>query len=163
MKTIHIVWEGPYTVEEAFRLNGSQDYGLYQYYGQHIMYGNDALLYLGKAQEQTFSARLPAHNWQLWTASEATIYVGRLHFEEAVPVEEWRRQIDLAERIILQSHNPSFNSSNLNTIGHKGEDTRVLNWGRRRMLLPEVSVSRWEGDMSIGNLLRERFKPGTIN
>jgi len=159
MIDIHILWDGPYTPEEAKKLNSDSDYGLYQYYGEHILYGVDSLLYVGKSEKRTFGTRTSEHNWELWTSSKAKIYVGRICSEDELETDEWWRRIDLAERIILQSHNPSFNSSNLNTINYKGEDTRILNWGMRRQLMAEVSVSRWEGAYSVGNHLREKYKP----
>jgi hypothetical protein len=162
MLDIHILWEGPFSRDEALKLTSSSDYGLYQFYGDHLVYGRDVLLYLGKAETQTFGRRISQHNWEMWTASPATIYVGKICSAAPLELDEWIKQINLSERIILQSHNPSFNSANLNKIGHNGEDTRVLNWGKRKQLLPEVSVSRWEGSFAIGNKLREIYKPQGI-
>lgn len=157
MIDIHLVWDGPFSYQEALALNSASDYGLYQYYGDHAIYGSNTLLYLGQATKQTFGRRLAQHNWEVWASSDIAIHVGRVWAVQTLDQREWERQIDLAERIILQSHCPSFNSSNLNTIGHTGEDTRVLNWGKRRLLLPEVSISRWEGEFAIGNRLGHEF------
>ena len=157
MRNIHVVWEGPISLRDALNLKSSSDYGLYQYYGCHPMYGYNTLLYVGKAQKQTFGARIVQHNWEVWSSGDIELYVGRIHSVEPLDENEWENQIDLAERIILQSHTPSFNSSNLNTIGYKGEDIRVLNWGKRRLLLPEVSISRWEGLFAVGNKLNSTF------
>lgn len=158
MLDIHINWEGPFTHAEALKLNSETDYGLYQFYGDHLTYGRDAILYLGKAEAQTFGRRISQHNWDSWTSSPIQIYVGKIHSSSPLENEEWKRQIYLSERIILQSHAPTFNSSNLNSIGHKCEDTRVLNWGKRKQLLPEVSISRWEGSYAVGNKLHQSFK-----
>ncbi len=162
MIDIHINWEGPFTHSEALNLNSKCDYGLYTFYGDHLMYGKDVLLYLGKAEKQTFGIRIRQHNWELWTSGIISLYVGRIASKTPLIKEDWHLQISLAEKIILQSHNPSFNSSNLNTIGYRGEDTRILNWGKRKLLLPEVSMSRWEGEYSIGNHLRDVFKVQSI-
>ena len=158
MLDIHINWEGPFTHSEALKLNSETDYGLYQFYGDHLIYGRDVILYLGKAETQTFGRRIGQHNWDLWTSSPIQIYVGKIYSISPLENEEWERQICLSERIILQSHTPAFNSSNLNSIGHKGEETRVLNWGKRKQLLPEVSISRWEGSFAVGNKLHQSFK-----
>ncbi len=157
MLSIHIIWEGPYTYEDAIKLNSESDYGLYQFYGDHIMYGNDTLLYLGKAEKQTFGQRISQHNFHQWTSSCSTIYIGKIASNVVLDVSEWRSQIDLSERIILQSHAPTFNSASLNNINHSGEDTRVLNWGKRKRLLPEVSISRWEGSYGVGNKLSSKY------
>jgi len=95
----------------------------------------------------------------MWASNNIAIYIGKVHSDESLELDEWRRQIDLAERILIQSHSPSFNSSNLNTIGRKVEDTRVLNWGTRMKLLPEASISRWEGPFAVGNKLKDVFLP----
>ena len=154
MLDIHIQWDGPYTLPEARNLNGPTDYGLYQYYGDHMIYGPNTLLYLGEAARQTIGTRLRQHNWEKWTASTPEIYVGRVMSENILDINAWRGEILLAEKIILQSHTPTFNSSNLNKIGHSGDDVRVLNWGKRRLLLPEVSISRWEGRHAVGNSIK---------
>jgi hypothetical protein len=159
MIDIHLVWEGPFSHQEALSLNAPSDYGLYQYYGDHPIYGSNTLLYVGKASRQTFGQRFAQHNWEIWASNDVEIYVGRVFALEALDEHDWEKRIDMAERIILQSHGPSFNSSNLNTIGHGGEDSRILNWGKRKMLLPEVSTSRWEGDFAVGNRLRHEFRP----
>lgn len=157
MLDIHIKWEGPFTLNEALNLRSASDYGLYQYYGAHLVYGVDTLLYLGMAQKQTFGARISQHNWHVWTSTNIEIYVGRVCALAQLSESEWEHHISLAERIILQSHGPSFNTCNLNTIGHKEGDVRVMNWGKRKLLLPEVSISRWEGEFAVGNETHARL------
>jgi hypothetical protein len=93
----------------------------------------------------------------MWTSSEPALFVGRICSELSMTIEEWEWQIIIAEKILLQSHTPSFNTANLNKIGYREHDVRVLNWGKRRQLLPEVSISRWEGDFGIGNALKNTF------
>lgn len=154
MEDINIVWEGPFTLEECSKFTSKSDYGLYQYYGEHLVYGQDSLLYLGKAEKRSFGVRLSEHNWEEWCSSSCSIYIGRIFSKSKMATEDLEQAINLAERILLLSHNPSYNSSNLNRIGNSNGDTRVLNWGVRRQLLPEVSISRWEGPNNIGNKLK---------
>lgn len=163
MKDININWDGPFTIDECKKFNSCCDYGLYQYYGEHLVYGQDSLLYLGKAEKQTFGARLSKHNWEDWCSSSHSIYVGRVFSDQKMAVTDIEKAIDIAERILLLSHNPSFNSSNLNKIGDYDGDVRVLNWGLRRQLLPEVTISRWEGEYNIGNRLRSHFQAQSKN
>jgi hypothetical protein len=40
---------------------GEDDYGLYQIYAHHLVFGSGALVYIGKAQEQTFGVRIAQH------------------------------------------------------------------------------------------------------
>ena len=64
---LSIEWSGPYSITQVrkeFNRGGSPpeyngpDYGLYQIYGRHILGGDGTLLYIGKAIQQTFSARI---------------------------------------------------------------------------------------------------------
>jgi hypothetical protein len=53
-KIVHIEWDGPFSIDEAKEKNGKDDYGVYQIYGNHPVYGYGASLYIGKAADQTF-------------------------------------------------------------------------------------------------------------
>jgi hypothetical protein len=116
------------------------------------------LLYIGKVEKQTFGHRVSQHNWQEWTSSETVIYFGRIHSDVKISNEEWESQIDLAENILIFSHSPAFNASRLNKISHKGGDVRVLNWGKRKSLFPEVSISRWESGETLGHRIPDKLK-----
>lgn len=161
MLDIHINWDGPYTLAETKNLNSDSDFGIYQYYGSHPVYGSNVLVYIGKAEKQTFAQRLLQHNWHLWLPDITEVYVGKICSEAPLNNAEWERLIDLAERILIFSHSPAFNSSNLNLIGNNGGDTRVINWGKRKSLLPEVSISRWEGGLTTGHIIPKGLKPWT--
>ena len=63
MLDIHLVWEGPYTPDEARSFHSNDDFGIYQYYGEHILYGINSLLYLGKAEKSTFGSRISQHKY----------------------------------------------------------------------------------------------------
>ena len=157
---IHIDWQGPFTEKEARDLDGAQDFGLYQWYGHHPVYGLNSLLYIGKAEKQTFGQRLRQENWEHWNPEVTTIYVGRISSDTPLDVKEWERQINLAERIIIFSHSPAFNTASLNNIRHdkSEDDVRVFNWGMRRCLLPEVSISRWTGGGRFGHKMPANIK-----
>lgn len=56
---IHIEWEGPKLLSDINNLNDPKyDYGVYQIYGGHPVYGTNILLYIGKADKQTFGVRI---------------------------------------------------------------------------------------------------------
>jgi len=58
-RIIHINWDGPYTLEDLPDLRDENiDYGVYQIYGGHPVYGSSVLLYIGKAESQTFGTRI---------------------------------------------------------------------------------------------------------
>ena len=80
MKIIHIEWDGPYTIGQLPELkNEVSDYGVYQVYGAHPVYGSNVLLYIGKADEQTFGVRLKQEDWIYNQDSQRVkFYVGRL-------------------------------------------------------------------------------------
>ena len=47
MRSVTIEWEGPFSLDYVIEeLNGKDNYGLYQIYGTHIVYGAGSLLYL---------------------------------------------------------------------------------------------------------------------
>lgn len=144
---IHLQWEGPFTQEEINSLNNeSSDYGIYQIYGTHPIYGSDVLVYIGKASNQTFATRLKQHKWVQNTANpnELKYYIGRVSGEKTPKFQKWEDYINLSEQLLIYAHAPAFNSQNLNSI--KDEDCKnvhVLNWGMRKDLLPEVSGARY--------------------
>jgi len=163
-KEIRIEWDGVYSLEdigydvqtEVYSLkkatlnDESSDYGIYQVYGTHPVYGTDVLLYIGKASQQTFAKRLSQEGWEYnEDAKNIKFYVGRLFGEKQVSDEEWDNMIDIAERMLIFAHSPAKNSSNiLNITKDKDklkefEDVRVFNYDYYRSLMPEVSGELW--------------------
>ncbi len=146
MKLIHIEWTGPYTLENITDLmNEEMDYGIYQVYGKHPVYGSNVLLYIGKADLQTIGKRISQENW--WNTNDSNrllIYAGRLVGEQTPEEIDWSIEIDLAEKLLIYVHKPAYNSKNLTNIPHHAlQDIHILNWGSYRDLLPEVSGLRW--------------------
>ena len=68
MPIVIISWEGPYSVKKAVKFNRCIDIGLYQYYGRHLVFGRDSLLYIGMAVEgkTSFSSRIKDHDKNDW-------------------------------------------------------------------------------------------------
>lgn len=146
-KTIHVQWEGPFSYSELSSLkNDNCDYGIYQIYASHPVYGSDVLLYIGKAERQTFGIRIAQEAWRdrNGDGDRVQIYVGRLSGHETPESEFWSEEIDLVEKLLIYSHWPAGNSQNLNNIpDEKCRNLHVLNWGNHRDLMPEVSGARW--------------------
>ncbi|HEY3431015.1 MAG TPA: hypothetical protein VGK09_00575 [Rhodocyclaceae bacterium] len=145
---IHIQWSSPLKYSEALKLNDEFiDYGVYQVYGTHPLYGSDVLIYIGKADKQTFGKRLSQEGWGTYNqdAARVLVSVGRLSgYKETPPNDEWSRQISDVERLLIYSHWPAGNSSGLNVqFGKEHHDVHVFNWGEYRDLLPEVSGARY--------------------
>ncbi len=145
---LHVEWDGPHPYDSAMRLRDEYiDYGVYQIYGSHPIYGSDVLLYIGKADRQTFGARLSQEGWNFHNqdSSRVAVYIGRLAGYSSTPRDSvWSQHITLVERLLIYSHWPAGNSSGLNVeFGKELYRVHVLNWGKYRDLLPEVSGSRY--------------------
>jgi hypothetical protein len=147
MKKIHISWSGPISIKEISKFcDDDKDYGLYQIYGAHQLYGNDVLLYIGKAVRQTFGVRIKQEEWEYENDPLGyKIYLGRfISCATKISGDEWNRSIDIAEKLLIFAHKPCRNSSNLNFVKEDDiQDIFVYNWGAYRQLLPEVSGLRW--------------------
>jgi hypothetical protein len=165
MEIIRISWEGPhglkdigydfkkekYCDEDNNKLNDmNTDYGLYQVYGNHPIYGNNVLLYIGKADRQTFKKRLSQEGWEYnFDSRNIQFYVGRLFGKEKPTEDEWSKEIEIAENMLIYSHEPARNSSNILNISRndkklkKFENIRILNYDDHRSLMSEVSGELW--------------------
>ncbi len=165
IEKIRIEWDGPYSLHdigydekeqnyknEAIFLNDEhKDIGIYQVYGCHPIYGNDVLLYIGKAAKQTFALRLSQEGWEYNEDSKnIKFYVGRL-FSKIQPssMSKWYSMIDKAENMLIYAHEPARNSANiLNITKNKSKlkefkNLRILNYDNYRSLMPEVSGELW--------------------
>jgi len=163
-KNIRIEWDGPFSLKdigydeenETYRkgvvLNDIDcDFGIYQVYGCHPVYGNDVLLYIGKAEKQTFAKRLSQEGWENNSDSKnIKFYVGRLFDKKQVATEEeWDKMINIAERMLIYAHEPARNSSNILNISKNKkvlkefEDIRIFNYDKHRSLMPEISGELW--------------------
>lgn len=103
---INLVWSGLYTYGQVLDLDGGADYGVYQIYSHHPVYGAGALVYIGKADRATFGARFGNADYA-WLGDDARwedngrgirIHVGRIHLleKEAPPTAAaWSRWITL--------------------------------------------------------------------
>jgi len=142
---IHIDWLGAHTLDEVKELTNTDDYGVYQIYGTHPIYGSDVLLYIGKADRQTLGVRIPQHDKWAYTSdsNNVKVYTGHLGANEEVSDEEWSRLIDIAERLLIFTHKPAYNSSNINSMLKVPIEAHVFNWGNHRSLMPEVSAFRY--------------------
>ncbi len=143
---IHIDWNGPYTQPATALLNGPTDFGVYQIYGAHPVYGGDTLLYIGLACDRTFGQRISEHGWCQGTRNPAnvSIHVGRLSGCSTPDDPTWSRWIKLAERLLIYSHYPVYNTQKqLAGLERDLWHVHVLNWKHHRDLMAEVSGARW--------------------
>ncbi len=166
MKDIRIEWEGPYSLEDIGYREGTyslsnakvneepEDHGVYQIYGSHPIYGSNVLLYIGQANDQTFAKRISQEAWECnEDYKNIQIYVGYIYnngnYHPLNDDDVWGKAIEDAERMLIYSHEPARNSSNILNISRNQnklkdmEDIRVFNYGCYRSLMPEVSGEMW--------------------
>lgn len=156
---IHIDWSGPHTHDEVKKMDADTDFGIYQFYGCHPVYGLDTLLYIGKAQEHPFSSRMCGDYHQIrfgkyWTPADMSLNIGRLVGSSTPSDQEWSNEINLAEKLLIYAHSPAWNSQELNlqiTQDHELFNIHVFNWGKYKRLLPEVSGRRYAWDYPEGD------------
>jgi len=154
MKKIQITWDGPYTLEELKKgiEHIDKSKGVYQIYGTHPIYGSNVLLYIGKTVKQSFKKRImqEEHWWDNSDMGNVQIYTGRLFDKEIRKKQkkedfDWTNDISLAEQLLINTHMPAHNSSNINSISKQEEtlkkiaNVRVVNWHYYRDLMMEVS------------------------
>lgn len=146
-KQIHIDWEGPFSYEDAKKdlKDDKKDFGVYQIYGGHPLYGSGVLLYIGKAEQQTFSRRLSQEQWGEFNrdSGNVEVYIGRLSGRDKPTETEWKALISVAEKLLIYAHHPASNSSNLNSLPDAARQFHIFNWGQFRDLMAEVSGMRW--------------------
>src|ERR1051326_1516535 len=160
MLQVAIQWNGPYTPKQVIKrftdggvapgYDGS-DYGLYQIYGRHVLGDLDALLYVGKASEQTFSARFRQH--QSWLVHEwpVRVYVGRIYMPRRHTDENdwasWKEDVLLAERLMVYKYSPHYNSSSITERPLLSSLKRIalVHQGQRhRLKRRDVAPDDWE-------------------
>lgn len=148
IEIINIKWEGPLKPEEAYEKNGRIDYGVYQYYGDHPVYGLNVLLEIGADQEKTFGERLKEYEFEKWN-EDIQIYLGRICIEkESVQptAGQWNSMITRAGKLLNYACYPAFNGfDSINKrprYDDKNKKLLILNWGKYRSLPATVSGYR---------------------
>lgn len=149
---IKIEWEGPLSLDQIIRgktdggneLNNweGKDYGLYQIYGKHILYGQNTLLYIGIATERTFSQRFREHEKWLpddQDEQDIKIFIGRIYNSNKLTVRTWKSDIELAEKILIHKYSPNYNSKELSKEPdlHPHEKMRLIHMGKRNRIKKE--------------------------
>ena len=116
---IEIEWEGPFTCDEIINAKSKQsDIGLYQIYGRHQLYGNDALLYIGETTVQNFST-IMKQNKSEWLHEEQEIQIytgkiiGREKKQQSINEMNMPERILLSKAILLYKYFPIYNSKGI--------------------------------------------------
>ena len=142
LNIIHILWEGPLTLQQTESANTGDDYGVYQIYGTHDVTGSDTLLYIGQADRGPFGGRISDHKdeWARWNPSEIAVYLGRLAGREPVTNDSWGDLIDRAEAVLIWKIGVPFNSARIKKLKYQERPILVVNHGRRHRLPESVST-----------------------
>lgn len=155
MRIFHFTWES-YNWEDVISenlnstehfLNGSDCFGLYYITGSHFIYGQETLLYLGKAQEQRFGFRLNQHddfdNTNIPFIKK--LFIGKLLKRDDGNEDSWGDAIDLSEKLFINCLVPALNSQNVKGLLNKEQygDVLVCNWNDIGFILPEISGFRF--------------------
>lgn len=154
---INIWWEGSFTYDEI--LNNSMDHkkyknhathiGIYQIYGNHILYGTDVLLYIGITTDQDFKTRLK-NRWTIDGSNDINnikIYIGTIFSNDENIKTSEKEKILKAEALLINILKPAFNSSYINSVHHNkiksDKNFTIYNFNSYRSLPPELSTLRW--------------------
>ena len=140
MRTVKIEWEGPFTSDEVLELGDpNRDFGLYQIYGRHVIFGDNSLLYIGEVatKGRTFSQRFVEHTEWLKEEEGVFIRVGRINKKD---YDEADRQQVLkdTEALTIYWHSPPYNSDNIDN--YNGQPLKVINDGKRGDLCERLSA-----------------------
>lgn len=159
MYDIKVEWKGPFdlqAVTEKKNDGGASpnyegiDYGLYQIYGTHILFGPDKLLYVGKTVENTFSDRFKEHKEWLLNERDIKIYLGRIYDSQRHSKKDnwrlWKEDVEIAEKIIIYKYSPPYNSSNISEQPSlRYRVVRIAHDGRKGELMQEdVAPQDWK-------------------
>lgn len=136
-KIINIMWEGPLSPARVKKYKNS---GVYQYYGDHHVYGSGVLLYIGQAKK--LADRIRKDRFDKLCDRNIKIYFG--------PVKQ--SMLDRVEKLLICASAPARNSHHVIEPLDEAQDESlldllILNWGDYRSLLPEVSGYRFSNHL----------------
>ena len=109
-----IKWKRLRRWRDAVDLMGDEEYGIYYIAGPHPVFGNRALLHIGKAEDRSFGERLPEHKDWLRKEWEVEIYVGRIREIDGVDDFSNRQRSEVlhdAEKLLIYAHSPPLQRS----------------------------------------------------
>ena len=136
-KEFDICWEGPLLQKEIEdKKNRSEDFGIYQFYGFHPVYGEYVLLYIGMTTDG-FSARIKEHEFLgpkhvpgCLKPESIRIYLG---YVDGLKREDGEKLGDI-ERLLIFAHSPAWNSKSIRLWWCSQEqDIKILNQGNAKV------------------------------
>ena len=128
-RLIHINWDPPRTCADVLKIT---DAGIYQVYGQHVVFGPASLLYIGRTVN--FAERFQGHAAWLDFESDIEIRLGRLTWETDAERDKWLAHV---EALTIYVHSPPYNSHHI--AAYRRPPLRIRNHGQRGRLMFEYS------------------------
>ncbi len=147
--TLFSLWKGPIPLKDVWNEINDENYCLYQLYGRHVVYGPDALLYIGRCG--CAETRIGQHmSWLEWEQDRITVYLATLGVfqgwtdssDELIGAKPREPEIAAAEALLIHTHCPSYNSQHLSQPKDEPK-VRIFNVGQYGSLAAETSTLRW--------------------
>ena len=145
---IHIEWEGPYSLNQLDTLKDlRKDHGLYQYMGITRSTAPTCSFIsarrtggrLGSGSRNTIRRGIEEDR------AHIEIYVGRLKgFMTTQSSDDWRNEINWAEKLLLYVHAPAYNPQHLMELNEEDPrvcGARVLDWGASERYIRKSRVA----------------------
>jgi hypothetical protein len=132
-RLVRVDWKGPFSPDTV--INDTEGSGLYQVYGDHIIFGSNALLYIGMTERWTFRERFAEH-FARWLRHDTGVHIRIAPFHDDPDI----RLLADVEALTIWWHSPPYNCKHI--WGYNGSLIRVQNWGERGRLQAEYS-SHW--------------------
>lgn len=136
MKDVRITWSGLCSPKDVSDTGG----GVYQFYGFHPVYGDNVLLYIGKADN--FRNRISSHG-NLDPDNVPSFFKPELIKIRLGHITSSTSEISLEdiERLLIFIHSPAWNADCIAGFPWKSKDLTIYNDGQRGSLREKVS---WE-------------------
>jgi hypothetical protein len=135
VRVIHLKWEQhPWNDDVFTKFYEKDHYGIYQVYGDHPVYGEDCLLYIGRTNRQSYSVRLKQHNDFFASNIQrlTRFYISFFLATEDCAYEKWGELIDQVEQLLINAHSPAYNAMSLKgLVEEPNENIIIMNWGNR--------------------------------
>ena len=135
---VRVTWHGPFVWQRGEGPRSGCDEllrakGLYQFYGHHVVFGPDSLIYVGRSK-RTLGERMREH--QPWVDQESGVTVRRGIIEDRADLDQ---TIERVEALTIWWHSPPYNSQSI--WKRMSGDLWVQNHGDRGSLQPEYTTA----------------------
>ena len=142
IKVYHLWWD-KFNFEDIEKFASKK--GLYAVYADHVIYGRNVLVYIGKTKRD-IKMRLSEHvDFSDTNIKNMEYYYGEILEMDDACIEKLDEIIDEIETLLINSHCPAYNSTSIKGLirNEKYYKSIILNWNDHASLLPEVSGLRF--------------------